>query len=311
MQPSLALNFAMPLEGIYPSRSFAAGTVAPLSDVNNPLLSAVGMFARSTLPISYTPAQGQEISIADNDALYSLIGTTYGGDGQQTFGLPDLSGRAPIGVGQGPGLSPMLLGELSGTESTTMSLAQMPSHAHTLPPTPDMTGETGGGQPLLNMQPSLGLHYIIAIEGIFPVPPDAVTPAIAGVEPLLAEISLFAGDFAPRGWAFANGQQLSIAQNTALFALLGTAYGGNGVTTFALPDLRGRIPVGAGQGPGLPFWSLGQTDGQEFQTVTVDQLAPHDHIVPEPTALVHAGSAMVVLAFAARHMARRRARRVA
>lgn len=81
--------------------------------------------------------------------------------------------------------------------------------------------------------------------------------------PFIAEISMFAGNFAPRGWAFCNGQIMSIAQNTALFSLIGTTYGGNGQTTFALPDLRGRVPVHPGQGPGLTHRSLGEMGGVE------------------------------------------------
>ena len=98
-------------------------------------------------------------------------------------------------------------------------------------------------------------------------------------EPFLAEIVLFAGNFAPRGWAFCQGQILSIAQNTALFSLLGTTYGGNGQTTFALPDLRGRVPIGTGQGPGLSSFSLGQVGGAETHTLTVQELASHNHVV--------------------------------
>ena len=90
-------------------------------------------------------------------------------------------------------------------------------------------------------------------------------------EPFLGEIRLFPYNFAPRGWAFCNGQILSIAQNTALFSLLGVTYGGNGQTTFALPDLRGRVPVSAGQGPGLSNYILGQTGGTENVTLLQNQ----------------------------------------
>ena len=96
-------------------------------------------------------------------------------------------------------------------------------------------------------------------------------------EPFLGQITLFAGNFAPRGWAFCEGQQLSIAQNSALFSILGTTYGGNGQTTFALPDLRGRAPVQQGQGPGLSRYSLGQQSGSEHVTLTAGQMPPHTH----------------------------------
>ncbi len=96
-------------------------------------------------------------------------------------------------------------------------------------------------------------------------------------EPYLGMIILVPYNFAPRGWAFCAGQILPIAQNTALFALLGTTFGGNGQTTFALPDLRGRVPMGAGQGPGLDPYSLGTVLGTEEITLTVNQMPAHGH----------------------------------
>src|SRR5215211_5950019 len=99
------------------------------------------------------------------------------------------------------------------------------------------------------------------------------------MEGYIAEIRLFAGNFAPRGWAFCYGQILSIAQNTALFSLLGTTYGGNGQTTFALPDFRSRVPVGAGTGPGLANISLGEVSGHETVTLLLNQMPVHTHPV--------------------------------
>lgn len=96
--------------------------------------------------------------------------------------------------------------------------------------------------------------------------------------PFLGEIFLVPYNFAPRGYAFCEGQILSISQNTALFALLGTTYGGNGQTTFALPDLRGRVPVGVGQGPGLSNVDLGQVGGTETVTLTQAQMPAHNHL---------------------------------
>jgi microcystin-dependent protein len=98
-------------------------------------------------------------------------------------------------------------------------------------------------------------------------------------EPFLGEISMFGGNFAPRGWAFCDGQLLSISQNTALFSLLGTTYGGDGRTTFALPDLRGRVPLHQGQGPGLGSYTLGQNGGSENVTLTTGQMPSHNHLV--------------------------------
>ena len=90
-----------------------------------------------------------------------------------------------------------------------------------------------------------------------------VGTAERGAQPFLGEIAMFGGNFAPNGWALCQGQLLSIAQHSALFSLLGTIYGGDGRTTFALPDLRSRVPIQAGQGPGLRNWTLGQRGGTE------------------------------------------------
>jgi microcystin-dependent protein len=98
-------------------------------------------------------------------------------------------------------------------------------------------------------------------------------------EPFLGEIRMFGGNFAPRGWAFCNGQLLSIAQNTALFSLLGTTYGGDGRTTFALPDLRGRAPMHWGQGPGLTNRMLGEAAGVENVTLLSTQMPAHVHAI--------------------------------
>jgi microcystin-dependent protein len=100
----------------------------------------------------------------------------------------------------------------------------------------------------------------------------------------LGSIHLFAGNFAPQGFAFCNGQILAINQNTALFSLLGTQYGGNGTSTFALPDLRGRSPIGAGQGPGLTPFSQGDTGGSENASLTIANLPGHAHSLSIPAS---------------------------
>lgn len=97
------------------------------------------------------------------------------------------------------------------------------------------------------------------------------------MDPILGTIILFAGNFAPRGWALCNGQLLSIAQYTALFSILGTTYGGNGVQTFGLPDLRSRVPMHAGQGPGLSDRILGEVLGTESVTLTSNNIPGHTH----------------------------------
>jgi microcystin-dependent protein len=165
-----------------------------------PFIAEIKLFAFNFSPRGYALCQGQIMSIAQNTALFSLVGTTYGGNGQTTFGLPDLRGRVPIGQGQGPGLSNYQMGQVSGTENTTLLATNMPAHIHTLncstgaatstSPTgnfnaateenpsygssvggnmhPNSIGVAGGSQPFSIMQPYLAMNYSIAVQGIFP-----------------------------------------------------------------------------------------------------------------------------------------------
>jgi microcystin-dependent protein len=98
-------------------------------------------------------------------------------------------------------------------------------------------------------------------------------------DPFLGEIRMFAGNFAPTGWALCNGQLLAISQNTALFAILGTQFGGDGVQTFGLPDLRGRVPLNQGQGPGLSNYVVGENGGSESVTLISNQMPQHNHLL--------------------------------
>lgn len=97
------------------------------------------------------------------------------------------------------------------------------------------------------------------------------------MEQFIGQIMMFGGNFAPRSWAFCDGQLLPIANYSALFSILGTTYGGDGRTTFGLPDLRGRVPVHAGSGPGLPSVRLGQKGGQPAVVLTTNQMPAHAH----------------------------------
>jgi microcystin-dependent protein len=101
-------------------------------------------------------------------------------------------------------------------------------------------------------------------------------------EPFIGQIIMFGGNFAPRGWAFCDGQLLAISSNVALFSILGTTYGGDGRTTFALPDLRSRVAVHAGTGTGLSTYRLGQRSGSETHTLDAANLPPHTHSVGIP-----------------------------
>ena len=106
---------------------------------------------------------------------------------------------------------------------------------------------------------------------------SGTTTVHAGIEPLIGEVQWFAGNFAPRGWAFCDGQLLAISSNSALFSILGTTYGGDGRTTFALPDVRGRVIIHEGQGPGLSDRRLGSRGGSENETLTANQMPSHAH----------------------------------
>lgn len=132
-------------------------------------------------------------------------------------------------------------------------------------------GYTGGGQVIDNRQPSLVLNYCIATNGIYPMR--------SSIEPFYGEIELFAFNFVPEYYAACNGQLMNIYENSVLFSLLGTQFGGNGSTTFALPDLRGRVVIGQGQGTGLSNYGMGQKFGSEAITVTINNLPSHTHVV--------------------------------
>jgi microcystin-dependent protein len=118
------------------------------------------------------------------------------------------------------------------------------------------------------------------------------------MDPFVAEIRIFPFNFAPKGWAFCDGQILPLSQNTALFSLLGTTYGGNGVSNFALPDLQGRVPMHPGQGPGLSLHDLGEESGSDTVTLIESEMPTHNHLLQaansdgidqSPTAEMYAG----------------------
>lgn len=167
--------------------------------MSEPFLGEVRVFAGSFAPSGWAFCDGSLVSIAENDALYALIGTTYGGDGVTTFGLPDLRGRSPLHQGQGPGMSNHVIGEHGGLEHVVLTTAELPSHNHQPLYTATATSTSpeqshwaaqassafsdatanaqlagdallpaGGNQPHENMPPFLALAYIIALYGIFP-----------------------------------------------------------------------------------------------------------------------------------------------
>ena len=262
-EPSLTMTYLIATGGIYPGQGNAVS------------VGQVAAFAGGFVPQGWRPADGEILNIADNPTLFSLIGNTYGGDGVTTFALPDLRGRTIVGAGTGAGLAPVALGEAFGSGSTVLTLSQLASHDHGLP-AGGATGTTGGGAPIDNAQPSLGLNYLVSTSGIFPTTDYTPDPD----NQTLGEIIAFAGNYAPKGYAFADGRLLDISQNIALFSLFGTYYGGDGVRTFALPDLRGRDIVGTGGG-----LTIGTQLGAESVSLTEANLPDHTHTlaaVPEP-----------------------------
>ncbi|WP_211301036.1 tail fiber protein [Aliiruegeria haliotis] len=293
--PTLAINHEIAVTGIFPSSSLAA----PGSNVIggfDPAIAEIQFNAGVYSPSgrSFLNAQGQTLSINSNQALFSLLGCAYGGDCRTDFDLPDTAGRVIVGTGRGAGLANRVLGTERGQSQVSLSTAEMPHHSHGIP---GETGSgTGGGRPVSLVQEELSLNWVINMVGLYP------TDGIFGSgEPVLGEVSLFAGNFAPRGTAFANGQILSIASNTALFSLLGCAYGGDCETTFALPDLRGRTPIGAGTFVGGQTYSVGQRGGAEQTVLTTANLPAHSHRVaavpvPQTAFFLLAGMGLLGLA---------------
>ncbi len=285
IQPSLALGHRIVTQGgAFPSRDVPHEGPEPF--LGQIILSAVA--DNTFLPNGQTPTNGQLLPINNNQAVFSLLGTNFGGNGQVNFALPDQRGRALTHAGEAGRLS---VGQISGNESVFLSPAQMPSHDHNLTPAaplPLQTGTTGGDQPFDNHQPTLKANYIIALQGIFPPRDDPNDPnqQPLGTAPFIGQIAMFAGNFAPAGWALADGQLIPIRDNTALFAILGTTFGGDGKNTFALPNLVDHIPVGFGQGQGLSDWQLGEIRGESSTTLLESQMPTHSHnYIPEPATL--------------------------
>lgn len=176
--------------------------ISTLKGQAEPFIGQIAIFPYNFAPRGWAPCDGRLLSIAQNTALFSLIGTTFGGNGTTTFALPDLRGRAIIGIGQGPGLTNRVLGEMSGTENNTLMVANLPPHNHAInavtidgnqnSPTGNlpadtklldkeysnaapnttmahnMVGNTGNGTPVNNMQPFTAIGYYIALQGIYP-----------------------------------------------------------------------------------------------------------------------------------------------
>jgi len=264
--------------------------------MGQPYVGEIRIFCGNFAPAGWMLCQGQQLLISENDVLFQLIGTTYGGDGETTFNLPDLQSRVPLHQGNG-----VIMAETGGVESVTLTTQQIPVHSH--PPAayaaagtnaspsagfwaesslngysstqasaamdPAAVGPAGGSQPHDNMIPYLAVNFIISLFGIFP----SQGGGSSGTDPFLTEIRMFSFNYAPGGWALCNGQLLPINQNQPIFALLGTTFGGDGRVNFALPDLRSRVPMHVGGGQ-----ILGQRGGEQAHTLTNSEMPAHTHL---------------------------------
>ncbi|MFT5524059.1 MAG: microcystin-dependent protein [Pirellulaceae bacterium] len=287
IQPFNTLNYIIATQGTFPSPNGLEKDDPGARDID-PFLGEMRLFAGNFAPRSWAQARGQLLSINNNQSLFSLLGTTYGGDGETSFALPDLRGRTAVHPGSNNETT-IQLGQKYGNEVETITAARMPGHFHTVPPLGSNTSNVGQNQSHKNSQPSLGVNYLVSLSGTFPSqsgsPSQQGDPGIAGDSPFIGEITMFAGNFAPRGWSFGNGQILQIASNSALFSLYGTMYGGDGESVFALPDMKGRAVVHAGRGPGLTPRTIGQKPGRDNVALTVANLPQHNHTVAAPTVL--------------------------
>ncbi len=175
----------------------------------------------------------------------------------------DVGAQGPIGL-----TGPSGLASVAGTTGQILSYNNNNWVATDITRT---TSSVGGNVAVNNLQPYLVLNYQICLYGLY--------PSRNGDGDYIGEIMLSGFNFESRNYAFCNGQLISIAQNTALFTLLGTQFGGNGQTTFGLPDLRGRVAMHFGQGPGLSSYTLGQSSGTETNTLTISNLPAHTHTI--------------------------------
>ena len=266
----------------------------------------VRMFAGDFAPVDWLLCYGQQLLITSYSLLYNEIGATFGGDGITTFALPDLRGRLVVRCGLNAGVN-YALGSTGGVETITLTADQIPQHTHPLkassnPATDTAPGgrilaqtranrlyqtgapsanlaaatvtSTGGSQPHTNMQPFRCLNFIIATAAFPPSGGDGSDALIGEVRPFPFPIAYNAG---LGGWLPCDGQLLSIVDHPSLFAVIGTTYGGDGVTTFGVPDMRGRAAMHPGQGSGLTARTLNEAGGQEFVALTNAELPAHTH----------------------------------
>lgn len=235
------------------------GAAGPAAAQQTGFMGEIRLWAGlATAPHGWAFCDGQELNISEYQTLYALMGTTYGGDGQTTFALPDLRGRTAMGAGTGA--------LISGDKLSTRTLGQQPgAEQGTISPTGNgrkLTIAAAGGNSVDIQPPSMVVPYIICISGL---DPGRETDQYA----FIGEVRLTAAATAPDKWLLCQGQTLNISEYHNLSLLIWTTYGGNGQTTFALPDMRSRMVMGDGtgvdsQGVALTQRIRGETGGEEF-----------------------------------------------
>jgi len=249
-QPTIAITYVIATQGTFPDGD-QPGSLTTTPDRTTQYLGEI-----KAIPFDFVPSgdwamcDGQLLSTASNLALFQLLGTTYGGNGTTTFALPDLRGRLPMGAGQGPGLPNYNLGQVVGNALPVLTVANLPAHRHTIPG--GQTALTGSGTPVDNRQSSLAVNFYIAGDG---------------------EIMIAAWSRGTSEWMLCDGRLLNIAGNTTFFSNLGTYYGGNGITNFAIPDLRGRVVMGDDDASSY----IGATPGSNDLTLGISDVPSHAH----------------------------------
>lgn len=304
----------------------------------------IRLFAFAWAPVGWARCDGTVLQIKQYPALYAVLGSQYGGDGQETFALPDLRGRTPVHIGIAADGTSVHQGEAGGQYEIILTSSQMPPHTHsvrTYQRTQDKAGQatgktsadtwqiqTAGAQPRTfrvglptdtpsqnltwavetisvsgqdaahpNMQPSLVINFCIALDVLSAT---AVTHPAGAAENergsrsgaerqggktlgdsapyYMGEIRLFGGEKLPDGWLPCDGRRLPVEKHDTLYSLIGNWFGGDGIREFAVPDLRGRVPVHDGKGPkGMPALRVGTQLGTETVALTSDQMPAHRH----------------------------------
>lgn len=234
-QYAQGLQYLIQVNGLFPTQD---------SQITTGTLGAIYPFAGNQVPIGFMRCEGQTLPISQYQGLFSILGTTYGGDGTATFALPNLVGILPIVAGD-----QYQLGEPIGDSQTSLQPWNVPNAPKA----------TTGTTPVTTLQPSLAVNAIINVQGEW--------GDLTEQGSMLGQVTLYAGEYVPEGWFRCEGQLLSVDEYSTLFQLIGTQFGGDGVVSFALPDLRNRTIIGSGN-----ELAIGTQLGQVINAVSINNL---------------------------------------